>query len=549
MLVAFNLMIIGLILLIAYWWANQGFFSAILHLVCVIAAGAIAFGVWELLVVRLLLKGGGFDNYAWGSTLLLVFAVSLVVLRVAMDKLVPGNVDLPRWVNMVCGFPLGAAAGVITAGMFIIGAGLIQHKNDIMGFQGWGRGSGGRITEKNSLWLPVHTWTYEFYSLLSVTSMSPTLNDTSLRQYYPDLDRHATLIRDTWKDGSGGIAIAPDAVRVKDVFFVDDGRNSRYVVALRFESKAFDRGGPMLNISPAQVRLIGFAGAGETPPVAYPDSWSQQVGSGVGYFQFDDPSHYITSVPAAEAAEVQIEFPVGSGSNQLPQGVAPRFIQIKGTRFALPVTATGQVQTLTFAELEKRRSDLNLSGPAELPFREDAPLLGTEAVMTYSIAPVWTSTNMLPSGIKESNKWLTEGHGIFKPNPGERPPRSLTIEGIYEPPGSRIVQVDVSRRGTADIFGRIRDQAGLDARPFLVDAEGNQYTAIGFIWERSNEGTTEIVLEPVRRIRTLSDLPTLPSSGVDKLRLIFQVTSGKTVTGFYLGTVHVARLNLAVTAK
>ena len=34
MLIFFNIIIIALVLLIAYWWANQGLFSAILHLVC-----------------------------------------------------------------------------------------------------------------------------------------------------------------------------------------------------------------------------------------------------------------------------------------------------------------------------------------------------------------------------------------------------------------------------------------------------------------------------------------------------------------------------------
>ena len=62
----FNLALIGLVLLIAYWWANQGFFSSLLHLICVIVAGTIALAVWEPVTVNLLLSGGMFDNYAWG---------------------------------------------------------------------------------------------------------------------------------------------------------------------------------------------------------------------------------------------------------------------------------------------------------------------------------------------------------------------------------------------------------------------------------------------------------------------------------------------------
>ena len=64
MIIVFNIILLGLIGLIAYWWANQGLFSAILHLLCVIVAGAVAFGVWEPLVYGLLLKGNWFDGFA-----------------------------------------------------------------------------------------------------------------------------------------------------------------------------------------------------------------------------------------------------------------------------------------------------------------------------------------------------------------------------------------------------------------------------------------------------------------------------------------------------
>ena len=59
-----NLLIIGLLGLITYWWGNQGLFSAILHLVCVVVAGAVALGLWEPLVVGVLLRGTWFDRRA-----------------------------------------------------------------------------------------------------------------------------------------------------------------------------------------------------------------------------------------------------------------------------------------------------------------------------------------------------------------------------------------------------------------------------------------------------------------------------------------------------
>ncbi len=43
MITSFNLLIFAMVGLIGYWWANQGVFSGLLHLLCVVVAGAIAF--------------------------------------------------------------------------------------------------------------------------------------------------------------------------------------------------------------------------------------------------------------------------------------------------------------------------------------------------------------------------------------------------------------------------------------------------------------------------------------------------------------------------
>src|SRR4026209_1796579 len=98
-----NIVIIALVLLITYWWANQGFFSSILHLLCTIVAGAIALAFWELVTTKFLLRGSNFDDYAWGVSLISLFVLTLAVLRVATNKLAPNNVQLPHWANLVGG--------------------------------------------------------------------------------------------------------------------------------------------------------------------------------------------------------------------------------------------------------------------------------------------------------------------------------------------------------------------------------------------------------------------------------------------------------------
>ena len=144
-LIIFNVLCILIVLVIAYWWANQGLFSAIIHLLCVITAGALALAFWERLTVGLLLRGSWFDAYAWGIALVGVFVLALFVLRLATNKLVPSNVDLPQWANLGFGLPVGAVSGVLTIGILLLGLGFVHSQRTILGFVGDARDSSSSI--------------------------------------------------------------------------------------------------------------------------------------------------------------------------------------------------------------------------------------------------------------------------------------------------------------------------------------------------------------------------------------------------------------------
>ena len=42
-----SLIALGVVAGLGYLWATRGFFSALLNLICVVIAGAVAFGLWE----------------------------------------------------------------------------------------------------------------------------------------------------------------------------------------------------------------------------------------------------------------------------------------------------------------------------------------------------------------------------------------------------------------------------------------------------------------------------------------------------------------------
>lgn len=538
MITAFNLLILALVALIGYWWATQGVFSGLLHLLCVIVAGAIAFAFWEPVTVGLLLRGTGFDNFAWAVSFIGLFAVPLLILRLATNKLVPANVDLPRWVNLTLGFPIGAASGVLAIGMVLLGTGFVQSQREIFGFTGWVRNPNNaqEITHVGpKLWLPVHQLTSEFYSWLSVTSLSTS---RPLRQYYPDLHKvSGSEFRDSFRGGLGQVTLTPDAATIQGVTICPD--LNRCAVRVHFAAEARDFGS-QLTLSSAQIRLVAGTNDQNRPYVAHPRAWSQPTMDGsTAVYLFDDISNYATTVPGQETATMEFDF-------EFPGTLVPLFIQIKGTRFDLP-----QFEVVTSGQYEQQLG----AGGATRSVRSAPPPVfsgiaqlttGTDIRVTQSIRPVSASKNQLPGTIHvNSQGFITDGYGQFKRG-GTPPARKLRLKGIVQAEGTRIVQLTVSRGGAADIFNpALRQQAGDNATLRLVDSLGRTYRPIGYIYDLGN--AVDLSLSPRRPIRTIAELPQLSQSGGRKLRLIFSVTEGVKLVGLRLGDIPVASCNLTVT--
>lgn len=529
MIVILNLIIIFIVLLIAYWWANQGLFSAILHLVCVIAAGAIALALWEPVTVGLLLSGKSFDDYAWGVSLVVLFCVSLLVLRVAADKMAPGNVNIPSWANLSFGFVVGLAAAIITAGILFTGIGFLQSHKEIMGYTGYGRSTRDASVTRTGpgLWLPVHEITTKFYEFLSVGSLYPHFNNTPLAHYNPELYKQASLVRDSFDQGKGKLSLLPSAATVHQLRH--DEQNNRYAVEIEFKARARDFG-HQLTLSSSQIRLITWPVNG-TPQIIHPDAWTQDTqNQGRRRFRFDDATHYITTIPGRESGKFVIEFAV-------PSGHVPRFIQVRGTRFALPEAQPVPPGSIGWATGPSSSNNVTISPVAGAPIQS---LLQ----VTNRIEPIQVSRNQLPGTMREHERYLVEGTLTYRRG-GQHPSRNLIILGIEQPIGTKVVQLNVSRGTAADIFGPVRAQAGENAELALVDSQGNRYSPIGYMHTQTS-GAITLRLEPTRFLRTAGDLPILPTAGQDTLKLIFRVTEGTTIVGFRYGDITVGTCNLSV---
>lgn len=522
--IVFNIVIIALVGLIAYWWANQGLFSAILHFLCVVAAGAIAFGLWEWVATSFLLSGGGFDAYAWGVALIGLFIVPLLILRIAFDRLVPANVNLPHWANLTFGGVVGAGAGVITMGVFVIGAGFLQSSREIAGFEGWARNRNGQVQELGVMWFPVHEITESFYGMLSINALS---TGTPLRTYYPDLAKQsASLLRDTYRKGRGAIAMPPDAARI--VSWALDDTGSRCAVSIDFNSKARDFGEQFV-LGASQARLIERPRSQRSKPrVQHPDQWHQD---GTGPFRFDDMTHYAISTAAQQTARIVLWF------DRLPANFNPRFVQIKGIRFRLSQSTLIPIDEIDVGV------PIAVNESAIDPSSITAKDISSVIAISNRTRPIATDANTIPGTMNHRDLKMTEGYAFFYRS-GDRPSRDLRIETIYETTGAKIVQVTVQRNGPADIFGPVRQLVTDDAQIALADSGGRIYPCMGYIYER-REGY-DIKLAPRDYTDKLVDIPALPTAGTNILKLIFNVTEGVTVTQLKLGDQVVGTCSLPV---
>jgi hypothetical protein len=151
-----------------YVWCTRGFFSSLIHMVCVIAAGAIAFGVWELLAVLIrdnAPERGGFSwvqGSAMGLALAVPFAASIAILRGFVDKMLPANAQCEKSADYVGGALCGMVSGVISGGIVVLSAGFLRAGPEFLGYapasytSGIGRGIWGAAASRRARerWCP-----------------------------------------------------------------------------------------------------------------------------------------------------------------------------------------------------------------------------------------------------------------------------------------------------------------------------------------------------------------------------------------------------------
>ena len=546
----FNIIVTAFILLIAYWWANQGLFSAVMHCICVIIAGALAFAFWEPVVLGYLLKGGSFDNYCWGMALGLLFFLFLVITRVASDILVPFDIPLPSLANTIGGGIVGFIAGVLTIGMASISCGFIQAPTELMGFKGWARSpdSQGAPKEFGTMWIPAANITENFYRKLSIGGMSPS-GKYSLATHYPRLaDTALSLHRDTFRNGDGRVAIAPKDITVGSLSFdpnfaASDGAVlGAYAIDVTISTGGYDNGEQFI-LSCAQAKISNTQ---QKQNVEFPSKFRQPIEGGIWKtYTFEDIGNYATSVPAEQDVKIVLIFPSSSFTDPTKP---PSVFFIKGLRYLLaPPTTNDFAKEFSSQDVGEIVNQDN-SNP-DGGFLKD---FSSFVAVQNSIKPVMININNAQSfnvATSDAGNYLSKGKDVFKKGTSLSVSRSQRVSGFSHPTGTEVVLVDASRiENGIDMWGdrsKTFKELGLDIPFELVDSRGKGYKPVGYVWER--QADVEICFDPAKPFQRIADLPMQPSSGEHKLKLVFVLPVNTEIVGIRKGKEIIA--TCAVTAK
>ena len=513
-------------LLCVYWFAfKEGFFSGVVHLVCVVVAGALTFAFWEPLALAML-GSSGTREWAWGVSLLGLFSVFLFVLRLTANFTIPEKINFPNLADMIGGGITGAGTGILTVGMLMLGVGFLPVGD--LGEVGFRRDGGGQPTMRGTV-VPFASMTESFYAGLSRGAFAPMTNSGNLATAYPDIAQQAwALQRDTDEKGRIELTAAPNDLTVGTPYLGTYGKDGveYYVVPVTISKSGFHRGASFV-LSASQARLIGAGSGNETPKTAFPTAWRE----GGKLYPFDGQTNYATNLPGAQEVALQLAFPASNLGGQTPS-----FLLFKGLRVPLG-PASDDLAVLQGS-----------GGSDAAVYDKTAPLIPPPYVEMGVQLGVLFNKNDAPTGMEISDGAVTFSDGVDVSSTTKgNPSRGLRVERIYELPGTKLVRVDVSRgKSPIDIWGDVRNAAGEDAKLVIVDSDGNTYDAIGWLHRKPSDRLIHIKVDDRNGVESIGAVPMLSSAGKDSLILLFRVPIGRDVKAIMLGDKTIATMDLEI---
>lgn len=599
-----SILAIGIVAGIAYSWGSRGGFSSILNCFCVVLAGAIAFGAWEHVATYFIQAAGprGISSYlgdvAWGAGLALPFGISLAVLRGIVDGTVRKNLKFGPTGDWVVGCAFGVISGIIVSGVTVQTISGMRVGNEALGYSAIVSDNGGNVQPGSGLILPTDRITNWIYSGLSRGTFA---SSTPMATWNPDPAAQLASTRFSFGEGKGrnslktadfevlgryvldpakmtpavappkpanqGDASPPPAGDLNDLRsdLLDPGpqnvkmfdgetasKETRlHGVLVKFRAGAKERTSGQFIISNGQVYVIAEDDSGR-PELFFPSAAICKAEAGkvaIARFRFDAKDTHLASLGGDSETNWAFEF-------FIPPQFEPRAIVIKGTRVRLDED-DAKFKPVVFENRMKRDALIAAgqltSGQAGGQIDESRAIRltasGTDPIPGVTVnnsIGVMLQDGTLGSGVTVVNGRITAGEFTINPKDaqGRGLDQALRVDKFAHPEQVGLMRIDVgSAQGENSLLGgAVRDaEAGtIPATPFVLDANGVKYDAVGYIYQDSSKFSIKYAIgEP---IRSTNDIPRLSRSRPDqRMQLIFAPTVGVEIVGWGVGDKLVAR--------
>jgi len=571
-----NLLVIALVGGMSYAWVTRGFFNALMHMVCVLIAGAVAFAFWEPVSMLIIDKAPstGFLKFvyfnAWGIGLMFPFAIALVLLRTAMDKIVPANINLTGPADYAGAGICGVISATVATGIIVIGLGSMRVPSKFLGYEPIEYSREG-LRRQASLWAPVDKVVGVIYGNMSNGSL---YTGDSLNKWYPDLPGSRDTGRMSFKDGRTRNVLKSDEAdfKLQSWYKVGDGSGLRQLLVkdswddtpqnvvdlngdpvppssylagfiVELGPAASEKKGKV-SLGSGQVRLVTQNTlTGETIDM-YPIAVVSQIdgaNKGMARWRYDGKVH-IWSAGGATRTKMAFEFAI-------PNGYEPIGLSIKNTRRIIRQPTPGS-EFATTADRDAAIESGDLMGIKGVDLNQLRNEQNADGDTQTEIDGVDVS-NSLPDRIviqkgqqgslEVSGSTIVDGQASFLPETIKNRfiDGGLRIDKLQVTDDTVIVQIDVSLNSKQSFLGRAAQSVQGVVPPMLVDANGQQYEAVGFYY--SDSEICRLRFTPGRTIRGLSELQSSSiqltrSDPNQKLILIFRPSLGATITEFRLGS-------------
>ncbi|MFO0838781.1 MAG: hypothetical protein U1D55_09650 [Phycisphaerae bacterium] len=186
-----NIIILVLVGSITFMHSIFGLYSGVVNLFCTVISAAAALGLWEPIAAWAAKDIGlpaGAAPYMGPVTIILLFTLTLTLLRVLADNYLRGNVHVPMYVDWGGGAVCGLTNALLTVGVLVIGFRMLPLGDSPLGYSSFVRTEdkedGYAVVRGNNPWLSPDSLAVGLVRMLSSGSLR---GETTLASVYPDM--------------------------------------------------------------------------------------------------------------------------------------------------------------------------------------------------------------------------------------------------------------------------------------------------------------------------------------------------------------------------